>query len=104
MSKVGYTKEPPADLVVAKVRAEGGDNVLARYARLQFSIQEHACNWWNLPPCLPAIDRLVHMQTQTVTTSVLAYPVAHIAAASVRTTGVPKQPSPPYMLEWESSE
>ena len=29
-------------------------------------------------------------------------PVAQIAAASVRTTGVPSAPSAPYMLEWES--
>jgi hypothetical protein len=29
-------------------------------------------------------------------------PVAQIAAASVRTTGVPTAPSAPYILEWES--
>ncbi len=29
-------------------------------------------------------------------------PVAQMAAASVRTTGVPRAPSAPYMLEWES--
>ena len=28
--------------------------------------------------------------------------VAQIAAASVRTTGVPTAPTPPYMFEWES--
>ncbi|GBD87299.1 hypothetical protein BMS3Abin03_01228 [bacterium BMS3Abin03] len=30
------------------------------------------------------------------------FPVAQIAAASVRTTGVPRQPSPPYIFEWLS--
>jgi hypothetical protein len=29
-------------------------------------------------------------------------PVAQMAAASVRTTGVPSAPRAPYMLEWES--
>ena len=29
-------------------------------------------------------------------------PVAQMAAASVRTTGVPRAPSAPYMFEWES--
>jgi len=32
----------------------------------------------------------------------MTYPVAQILAASVRTMGVPRQPTPPYMFECES--
>ncbi len=53
-------------------------------------------------PVTPGLKRPASSTLATGGTCHQVWPVAHRAAPSLRTIGVPRQPSPPYMFAWLS--